>query len=166
MKYIGALFYNFEAFQDTAIIVISQEKTPNRIVSNEGVVGLYFNDELIGINIFDFNRFIKMRLLGLLEEPSKKLQDLIKSLSKNYLNEDVELATSLIKEAIVISKSKDTYLIQDNEENTYQSKTFFESHEIGSHVLFLLKDSFLDTGEKVDSYLKDEEALIIGEELK
>ncbi len=62
MKY--ALYYDYETIGDVLMIVINSQATPDRCEKKDNVSILYKNDELVGINIFDISKIIKIKAKG------------------------------------------------------------------------------------------------------
>lgn len=166
MNYKGSLYFNYPAFNDTIFIVIDNESVADNIVKNGDFVGLYKNDKLIGVNIFNSNKYIKLKINGQLKAINPPLQVLFNSIISAYLNEDVELVNSVDLLAKVVSKKEDNYIINigDNKNQIASSLTNIDDC-INKYVLVVNKDAFLENGDKASKYiLKDASYLIIGVE--
>ena len=163
MIYYLGLYFNYDAFKDCLILVANNSVSPNRVVKKDDVVGLYFNDELIGINIFNSFSYFKLRLKGLLVSYNSQLDNLISSLVKEKLNEDIHLADSSYYLGKIVSKNGDLYTVKLSTETALASS--LESIS-STEVVLLKKEAFFETGERVSDFI-DESAsyLIIGEEV-
>ena len=64
MKY--ALYYDYETIGDVLLVVIKPTIIPTKEVKINDVVALYNKDELIGINIFNISKVIKIKAKGLI----------------------------------------------------------------------------------------------------
>ena len=64
MKY--ALYYDYETIGDVLLVVIKPTVIPTKEVKINDVVALYNKDELIGINIFNISKVIKIKAKGLI----------------------------------------------------------------------------------------------------
>lgn len=74
------MFYNFDAFGDTLLILIHPEKKPDRVEDKNGVTALYLGDELLGYNIFDLSRVLKLKAKGIIFTPGVELVTLVNQL--------------------------------------------------------------------------------------
>ena len=75
MRY--SLFYNYHVIGDILMIVFNHKAKPTRHTKVDDVVGIYDNDELIGINIFNFSNICKIKSEGLVLLPPNQLIDAI-----------------------------------------------------------------------------------------
>ena len=78
-----SLFYNFKLIGDVLMIVFNHDKRATRNAQNDDVVALYENDELIGINIFNFSNIVKIHSEGLIVLPPNQLIDAINAKIEN-----------------------------------------------------------------------------------
>ena len=65
------IFYNHESVGDVLMIVFNNLVTPNKVVKDDNVTSLYKDDELIGINIFEISKIMKIHFNGMLVAPNK-----------------------------------------------------------------------------------------------
>jgi len=77
------LFYNLKVSGDVLYVIFEQETKPNKVVTNGNVTALYFDDRLIGINIFKISDVIKLKTTGLIITPDNALIDVINNLLKD-----------------------------------------------------------------------------------
>lgn len=71
------LFYNRAAIGDVLLIIYNNDLIPNKINKNGNVVSLYFDSELVGINIFDISKIIKIFHNGEIEDPTSNFIEII-----------------------------------------------------------------------------------------
>lgn len=71
------LFYNRAAIGDVLLIVYNNDAIPNRIIKNGNVVALYNDDNLVGINIFDISKIIKIFHKGEIDDPTPAFIEII-----------------------------------------------------------------------------------------
>ena len=89
-----SMSYNYHIIGDILMIIFNHKEKPTHHTKNGDVVGIYHNEELIGINIFDFSNICKIKSEGLITLPPKELIDAINSKLLNagfekleYINE-------------------------------------------------------------------------------
>lgn len=73
------IFYNNSSLKDTMLIALSN-KVPNNIKNNDSHTALYYNDELVGVNIFDVSKTINLNN-GIIY-PTLEILDFIKEITK------------------------------------------------------------------------------------
>lgn len=81
MKY--ALYYDFETIGDVLLVVIKPTVTPTKEVKINDVVALYNKDELIGINIFNISKVIKIKAKGLIPLINEDILNVINHILEN-----------------------------------------------------------------------------------
>lgn len=163
-EYQGSLFYNYPSFQDTLFIVIDNSKMMTSFKRSGDVVGIYYQDELIGVNIFNSNNFLKFRLDGLLHNPNEPLVDLVGNIIYNSLKERVVVVGSPVILGKINSIKNDKVFIELGDEKVYKAGCRnVKELSVGSYVLASKKGTRLDDGNMSDDFLKnDEEYLIVG----
>ena len=77
------LFYNRAAIGDVLLIVYNNDAIPNKTTKNGNVVALYNDDNLVGINIFDISKIIKIFHNGEIEDPMPAFIEIINHILKN-----------------------------------------------------------------------------------
>lgn len=167
MSYQAGLFFNYLAYKDTLFIVIDNQAVPDQLIKKGDVVGLYKEKRLIGVNIFNSNNFLKLRLSGLIHNPNDPLINLIHCLIKEALDEDVLLVPSPVILGQLISLSP-FLLVQVSAEEKVKAGILEPDSSLkeGDYVLLSLRGTRLDNGEMADTYLKsDEQYLIVGSEI-
>lgn len=76
------LFYNYEVSGDVLFVLLDPEKKPTRNEKKGSVCVIYHDDELVGINLFDFSQVVKLKSKGILFAPENILLDAINPLLK------------------------------------------------------------------------------------
>jgi tRNA-binding protein len=96
-----ALFYNRAFFGDLLMISFDGKAIPTSKIQNGDFVKIYRKDELIGVNIFNFQKYAKIHADGLIPLPANALIDLINTiLSEN----EIETLEYKNKSGFVIGK--------------------------------------------------------------
>ena len=78
-----SLHYCYRTIGDVLMIEIDSRKLPTRNEKVGNVVSIYSGDELIGINIFDFGKIVKIKNQGMIYLPTHSLIDVINSILAN-----------------------------------------------------------------------------------
>lgn len=78
------MYYNFETVGDVLLIVFDSYQKPDRIVKKDDVTVLYYNDKIIGINIFNISEIMKIKVNGLIPIVNQKMLDVINNILKNH----------------------------------------------------------------------------------
>ena len=78
-----SLQYDYKGVGDVLIIILNGQKTPTRSVNNQDVVAIYSDDELVGINIFNISKIMKIKSQGMIYLPSNAFIDVINTLLTN-----------------------------------------------------------------------------------
>ena len=81
MKY--ALYYDYETIGDVLLVVIKPTIIPTKEVKINDVVALYNKDELIGINIFNISKVIKIKAKGLIPLINEDILSVINHILEN-----------------------------------------------------------------------------------
>ena len=74
------LFYNYPVSKDVLFVLIDPSKKVTKTKRVEEVEALYNEDELIGYNIFDVSKTVKLNADGIIFLPEKHLVDAINSI--------------------------------------------------------------------------------------
>jgi tRNA-binding protein len=84
---LDRIFYNLASIGDVLIIILDEIKKPDEVVRVDDVASLYNKKELIGINIFDISKIIKIFVSGMIVFPSDEFIDVINHILINaHLN--------------------------------------------------------------------------------
>ena len=160
MNYEGSLFFNYKALKDVLVIVIDNSKTPNRVVKSGDVVGLYEDDTLVGVNIFNSNNYLKLRVDGLVHTPNEPLIKLIKDVVSLELKEEVTLVSSLTYLAQVTKKLNNNLYEITLGDKTALSSSLEEVNE-GDFVLVSEKGMRLENGDLSTDYMDKKASYLI-----
>jgi len=71
------LFYDYRAIGDILLIVFDNAKVANRIDKLSDAVVLYRDEDIIGINLFDISRIVRIKASGMIISPAKEFVDVI-----------------------------------------------------------------------------------------
>jgi len=166
MQYEASLYFNFPAFRDVIFLVIDNQAVPDEIKTNGDFVGLYNNKKLIGVNIFNSNTYLKMRIDGLCHNPNQPLIAIVGSLVKSYLGEDVGLIQSPLYVALVTDQlSNNTFKLDLGDSRTVEATNQKEEIKVGDYVLISHKSSRLDNGHITEEFLSEgTDYLVVGVE--
>ena len=77
------IFYNHDSVGDVLVIIYNNGLTPNKVVSNDKVTALYKDDELIGVNIFDISKIIKIHHDGMIVAPNPEFLKVVNYILEN-----------------------------------------------------------------------------------
>lgn len=78
-----ALYYDYESIGDVLLIVFDSNTIPDVIKRNNDVVSLYKDDKLIGINIFNISKIMKIKAKGYIPLVSDRVLEVINTILKN-----------------------------------------------------------------------------------
>ncbi len=77
------LFYNYKSVGDVLFVVIEPTIIPDRKISNGRVTSLYKGEKLVGINVFDIQKDIKIKASGMIVTPDRIMIDALNSILVN-----------------------------------------------------------------------------------
>ena len=77
------LYYCRKSVGDVLIIIKDDKAFPNKVVRKDNVVSLYRNDNLVGINIFDFSKISRIFIEGEIVDPSIEFITLVNHILRN-----------------------------------------------------------------------------------
>lgn len=72
-----SLFYNYHLLGDVLLIIIENDKKPNRVEKKDDVILLFSDDNLIGVNIINISSIVKIKSVGKIVLPADPLIDVI-----------------------------------------------------------------------------------------
>lgn len=81
------IYYNRQAVGDVLLIIYDNNAIPNKIITNDNVVALYKDGILIGVNIFDFSKIVRIFHNGEIDEPTPEF---IKIINHILINANIE----------------------------------------------------------------------------
>ena len=157
MKQNYSLFYSYQTLGDVLIVIFDNEHKPTSHIRKKNVEVIYYQDEVIGYNIFDIQNIIKIRNNGLIYLPSPAFIEVINTILKNA---GVELLAFKEESGYVIARVKEVNKLDDNK--------LLVTLDIGdSEVHTIIKNKQLDINQlvvvaKVDTRLNDGSAVKSG----
>ena len=148
-----SLYYSYKYIGDVLIVNI----IPNAFVTTSKRVGdveiIYNNDAVIGYNIFNISRIIKIKMVGILYHPENVLIDIINSILTNAKQETL----SYVEESgFVVGEVKECFELD---------KGYMAMVDIKDRLVSGLTKRFLKQGDKV-VVAKIGTTLINGNEVK
>lgn len=121
-----SLFYNLKLIGDILLVIFDEEVIPNRSEKkDDDLVFIYHDNDLIGINIFNFSKLIKLKSSGLIPLPNNEFIDVLNSRLKKY---EIKLPYK-VESGFKIGK------IIDLEEHPESSHLHLLKVDIGSEIL-------------------------------
>ena len=78
-----SLYYAYKTIGDVLIVDIEPDLYPTSFKRSGDVVAIYNGDKVIGYNIFDFSRVVKIKMVGILYHPENVMIDIINSMLTN-----------------------------------------------------------------------------------
>lgn len=94
MKKQYSIFYSYKGIGDVLIVIFNNESKPTHHERKGQVEVIYHEQEVIGYNIFDISKIIKIKTSGLIYLPSKELISIINALLRNNGLEELEVQTN------------------------------------------------------------------------
>ena len=89
-----SIFYSYKGIGDVLIVIFGNDKKATHSERKGQVEVIYNNDEVIGYNIFDISKIIKIKTSGLIYLPSKELISIVNAVLKNNGVEELEVQTN------------------------------------------------------------------------
>jgi len=78
------LFYNYHTLGDVLMIVFNNQKRANRVEKKDGAAFIYCDSELIGINLFDISKIVRIKARGMIVNPAPEFLDVINHILINF----------------------------------------------------------------------------------
>src|SRR5574344_418450 len=88
MKY--GMYYNYKTVGDVLMISYLPNEIPNKVISSNNVTSLYKDNDLVGINIFDISKVMKIKATGLITNLNINVLNVINSILKNNNVKELE----------------------------------------------------------------------------
>lgn len=114
MKKQYSIFYSYKGIGDVLIVIFNNESKPTHHERKGQVEVIYHEQEVIGYNIFDISKIIKIKTSGLIYLPSKELISIINALLRNNGLEELEEQTNsgyLIGEVVDIKPYQEKKIV-------------------------------------------------------
>lgn len=132
-----SLYYAYKTIGDVLIVNIEPDEFPTSFKRSGDVVAIYSNDKLIGYNIFDISRVIKIKMVGILYHPENVMIDIINSF---LANAELETLGYVTESGFVTGEVKESIDMDGKYLNMIDIKT---------QMVAGLSKTALATGEKV-----------------
>ena len=78
------LFYNYKTLGDVLLIVFKPTENPDEVIKMDDVVVLKKNNEVIGINIFNISKIMKIKANGFIPLVEDKVLNIINHILENH----------------------------------------------------------------------------------
>ena len=114
MKKQYSIFYSYKGIGDVLIVIFNNESKPTHHERKGQVEVIYHEQEVIGYNIFDISKIIKIKTSGLIYLPSKELISIINALLRNNGLEELEVQTNsgyIIGEVVYIKPYQEKKIV-------------------------------------------------------
>lgn len=98
------LFYNFKTIGDVLLIVFKPLEIPDEVIKKENVVVLKKAGEVIGVNIFDISKIMKIKANGFIPLVDDKVLEVINHILENH---DIEPLEKLDNSGFKVAKIVD-----------------------------------------------------------
>ncbi len=158
------MFYNHDVSGDTLFIVLSTNKTFDHGECSDDVYALYSGDnELIGININNLSRVLKIKAHGMIVTPGKELVDVVNHILKRAKLPTLPYCTdsgykvgtvSSIENAQSTEKYKK--IMVDVGDKEMVAITSYNNLKIGDYVVLALDGTIQYNGATFRTYAKDD----------
>lgn len=84
MFYKYSIYYSYKEIGDVLLIAFNQKAMPTSFIQKSDVIVIYHDNEIIGYNIFNISKIVKIKTKGLIYYPSDVFVDIINSILKNH----------------------------------------------------------------------------------
>ena len=177
------LYYHYKTNGDTLFLVIEPEAYPDRVVENDGVVALYKENRLVGVNFLHIGKTMRIRAEGMIVTPENVVIDVLNSLLEGagletlpYCTDSYYVVGKVLKKEEHPLNENLSILTVDIKEKTLSTVTRYSNMEEGDHIV-LAKDGCLrfdgsqfhahvEKNINIDAEVCSEADLRLGEESK
>lgn len=134
-----SLFYNHHAVGDVLIVIINPILEMTHYDKKDDLTVIYHHNEIIGYNIFNISKMIKIYHKGLIPSHFKPLMDIINSILKNHQLATIEYANDeyLVGEVITCKNHIAEVSINDEIIKCYYE---YDDVDVCDLVVLLKKD--------------------------
>lgn len=149
------LFYNYHTLGDVLMIVFNNQKRATHLDKRNDVTLIYSDFELIGINLFNISKIVRIKAQGMIVSPAKEFLEVINHILKNEgletLNEQSESGFVAGQILELIESEDHPFKIAKVDIGSRVIYTKSENEEIApySMVVIALADTLLFDGETV-----------------
>ena len=78
------VFYNYKTIGDVLLIIYDQRENPDEVIKQDDVVVIKKNKKIIGINIFNISKIMKIKANGFIPLLDDKVLDVINHILENH----------------------------------------------------------------------------------
>ena len=132
-----SLYYAYKTIGDVLIVNIEPDLNPTSFKRNGNVVAIYNEEKLIGYNIFNFSRVVKIKMVGILYHPENVMIDIINSM---LLNAGLDTLAYVKESGFVVGEVKECFMLE---------KDYMAIIDIKSSMVAGLSKVELNQGDKV-----------------
>jgi tRNA-binding protein len=149
------LFYNYHTLGDVLMIVLNNQKRATHLDKRNDVTLIYSDFELIGINLFNISKIVRIKAQGMIVSPAKEFLEVINHILKN---EGLEPLSEQSESGFVVGQILELIECEDHPFKIAKvdigSRVIYtksENEEIApySMVVIALADTLLFNGETV-----------------
>ena len=165
MRYDYSLFYSYKNIGDVLIVIFNNEEKATRSERIGQVEVIYHDNEVIGYNIFDISKIIKIKTQGLIYLPSEELIAIINALLKNNHIEELGVQSSsgyIIGQVIDIEPYQEKKIVSVDIEKEVVKAYTKEDINKGDKVVVALLGTRLNDG-RIVKLIEDTNAFICTE---
>lgn len=132
-----SLYYAYKTIGDVLIVNIEPDLNPTSFKRNGDVVAIYNEEKLIGYNIFNFSRVVKIKMVGILYHPENVMIDIINSM---LTNAGLDTLAYVKESGFVVGEVKECFMLE---------KDYMAIIDIKSSMVAGLSKVELNQGDKV-----------------
>ena len=136
------LFYNRKNIGDVLLINFNNDLEVTSFIKKDKITALYHDDKLIGYNIFDISKIVKIQYKGMIILPINPLIDVINSLLINEGFDKLDYSFESGYLIVEIKKiNKDVITLSDGYEE-YNIKNIYNNIYLGENVILIKNKHF------------------------
>lgn len=149
------LFYNYHTLGDVLMIVFNNQKRATHLDKRNDVTLIYSDFELIGINLFNISKIVRIKAQGMIVSPAKEFLEVINHILKN---EGLEPLSEQSESGFVVGQILELIECEDHPfkiakvdigSRVIYTKSENEEIALYSMVVIALADTLLFNGETV-----------------
>ena len=106
-----SLYYAYKTIGDVLIVNIEPDLNPTSFKRNGDVVAIYNEEKLIGYNIFNFSRVVKIKMVGILYHPENVMIDIINSM---LTNAGLDTLAYVKESGFVVGEVKECFMLEED----------------------------------------------------
>ena len=95
------VFYNYKTIGDVLLIIFDQRENPDEVIKQDDVVVIKRNKKIIGINIFNISKIMKIKANGFIPLLDDKVLDVINHILENH---NLPILEKQINSGFVVAK--------------------------------------------------------------